>query len=76
MTVGAYAPESEVADVLRAAERDHEGVQIGSYPFFREGRVGANFVVRSTDAALLERCVGDLTAALEAAGHTVHPAEI
>jgi molybdenum cofactor synthesis domain-containing protein len=75
-TIGCWVPESEVADVLRAAERDHEGVQIGSYPFFREGRVGANFVVRSTDAALLDRCVSDLTAALQAAGHTVHPAEI
>ncbi len=75
-TIGCWVPESEVADVLRAAERDHEGVQIGSYPFFRDGRVGANFVVRATDAELLERCVGDLTAALEAAGHTVHPAEI
>jgi molybdenum cofactor synthesis domain-containing protein len=75
-TIGCWVPESEVADVLRAAEREHEGVQIGSYPFFREGRVGANFVVRSTDAALLKRCVGDLSAALEAAGHTVHPSEI
>ena len=29
----------------------HAGCQIGSYPFFREGRVGANFVIRSTDEA-------------------------
>ena len=75
-TIGCWAPESEVADVLRAAERDHEGAQIGSYPFLREGRVGANFVVRSTDAAVLERCVTDLTRALETAGHTVNPGEI
>jgi len=75
-TIGCWVPESEVADILRASERDHQAAQIGSYPFFREGRVGANFVVRSTDAEVLERCVADLAQALEAAGHTVHQGEI
>ena len=50
-TIGCWAPESEVADVLGETERAHPGCQIGSYPFFREGRVGANFVIRSTEAA-------------------------
>ena len=27
-----------------------DGISIGSYPFFKEGRVGSNFVVRSEDA--------------------------
>lgn len=49
-TIGSWAPESEIADLLAAAERAHEGVAIGSYPFFREGRTGANFVIRSPDA--------------------------
>ena len=68
-TVGCWVPESEVADLLRDAERTHEGCQIGSYPFFREGRVGANFVIRSTDPALAEGCAGDLTAELGAMGY-------
>ena len=70
-SVGGWVPESEVADLLRATEKAHEGVAIGSYPFFREGRVGANFVVRSPDEALVDACVGDLSAKLEAAGHPV-----
>ena len=70
-TVACWVAESEVADLLRDAERDHEGVAIGSYPFFRDGRVGANFVVRSPDRALVDRCVGDLTAQLEASGRAV-----
>ena len=70
-TIGCWVAESEVADVLRAAEKAHEGVAIGSYPFFREGRVGANFVVRSPDEALVDACLADLTRALEAAGLTV-----
>ena len=67
-TIGCWSPESEVADLLGATERDHPGTQIGSYPFFREGRVGANFVVRSTDSALLDACLADLAARLSAAG--------
>ncbi|HEU4958841.1 MAG TPA: molybdopterin-binding protein [Sphingomonas sp.] len=70
-TIGCWVAESEVADLLRDAEHRHQGVAIGSYPFFREGRVGANFVVRSTDAALVDACVADVAARLEAAGLAV-----
>ena len=70
-TIGCWAPESEVADILRETERAHPGSQIGSYPFFREGKVGANFVVRSTDRALLDACRADLVARLQAAGRDV-----
>ena len=70
-TIGCWVAESEVADLLGAAERAHEGVAIGSYPFFREGRTGANFVVRSPDEALVAATIADLTARLEADGRTV-----
>ena len=66
--IGCWVPESEVADILRETERAHEGCQIGSYPFFREGRVGANFVVRASEAERLEACLADLASRLEAAG--------
>ena len=51
-------------------------MQIGSYPFFREGRVGANFVVRATEARLVSNCVEALAGALTEAGHTVTRGEI
>lgn len=70
-TIGCWVAESEVAELLRATEKAHEGVAIGSYPFFRDGRTGANFVVRSPDAALVDACIADLTAALEADGRVV-----
>jgi molybdenum cofactor synthesis domain-containing protein len=70
-TIGCWVPESEVADVLRETEKAHEGVAIGSYPFFRDGRVGANFVVRSPDEALVAATIIDLTARLEAEGRAV-----
>jgi molybdenum cofactor synthesis domain-containing protein len=75
-TVGCWVPESEVADLLREVEAAHESCQIGSYPFFREGRVGANFVVRSTDPAALKSCVDSLCAALAEAGVDFTPGGI
>lgn len=67
-TIGCWVAESEVADLLHSVERAHEGCQIGSYPFFREGRVGANFVVRSTEQAALEACVAALRNGLREGG--------
>ncbi|MGB7370425.1 competence/damage-inducible protein A [Erythrobacter sp.] len=67
-TIGCWTAESEVAGMLREVESAHENCQIGSYPFFREGRVGANFVVRSTDAGDLAKCVHDLTDGLAERG--------
>ena len=70
-SIGCWVAESEVADLLGAVQRAHDGVAIGSYPFFREGRTGANFVVRSPDAALVDATIADLTERLEADGRTV-----
>jgi len=67
-TIGCWTPESEVADLLRAVEAAHPQCRIGSYPFFREGKVGANFVIRSSDEAALEACRGDLARRLGEAG--------
>ncbi len=75
-TIGCWVAESEIADLLAATERAHEGCQIGSYPFFREGRTGANFVVRSTSQVTLDACVAALSAALEQGGWTVYPGGI
>jgi molybdenum cofactor synthesis domain-containing protein len=69
--VGCWVPESEVAPLLAEAEQAHPGCQIGSYPFFRDGRVGANFVIRSTEGAALAACEADLCARLEEAGREV-----
>jgi len=69
VTVGAYAAESDVADLLRETEAAHAGVTIGSYPFAKDGRFGANFVVRSEDEVVAERCAGQLRGRLAEAGY-------
>jgi molybdenum cofactor synthesis domain-containing protein len=68
VTVGAYAAESEVADLLRETEAAHDGVAIGSYPFVKDGRYGANFVMRSDDGDVATRTALDLQRRLEEAG--------
>ncbi|WP_213982120.1 molybdopterin-binding protein [Sphingomonas sp. dw_22] len=67
-TVGSWVAESEIAEFLGETERAHAGVAIGSYPFFREGRTGANFVVRATEQGVVDACVEALKAGLAVRG--------
>jgi len=76
VTVGAYAAESEVADLLRETEAAHSGVAIGSYPFSKDGRYGANFVMRSDDGDLATQTAMDLQRRLEEAGFEPYPGGI
>lgn len=69
VTLGAFAPESEIAAMLEAAERNHQGCQVGSYPFYRQGKVGGNFVVRSTSLADAQACAEEIAAGLVALGY-------
>jgi molybdenum cofactor synthesis domain-containing protein len=69
VTVGARAAESDVADLLRETEDSNPGVAIGSYPFFSDGRYGANFVIRSEDGELARRTGEELASRLRNAGY-------
>ena len=69
VTVGAFAPESEVAELLRETEASAEGISIGSYPFFKEGRVGSNFVVRAEDADRAKAVADELAGRLAEVGY-------
>jgi len=75
-TVGGWIKESEVADLLREVEKAHEKCQIGSYPFFREGKTGANFVIRSTSRDSLDSCVDTLCEGLGELGFDFTPGGI
>jgi hypothetical protein len=55
--------------MLRDAEGWSEGFAIGSYPFFKEGRVGSNFVVRSEEEALARAVADELAEKLTEAGY-------
>jgi molybdenum cofactor synthesis domain-containing protein len=68
VTVGARAAESEVANLLRETEAANPGVAIGSYPFFKDGGYGANFVIRSEDGELARLTGEELARRLREAG--------
>lgn len=68
LNVKVLHPESTVADLLIGLLNAHEGVSIGSYPYFREGLVGTTVVIRGTDETLLLKVGDELKAALSARG--------
>jgi molybdenum cofactor synthesis domain-containing protein len=70
-SIGCWVQESEVAELLAITEKAHIGCQIGSYPFWRDGKPGANFVIRSVDAEQLSACSKSLADALKAIGKVV-----
>lgn len=53
-SVASAIPEGSFADALRTIAADYPGVDIGSYPAFRQGKVSTALVLRCTDPALLE----------------------
>ncbi|TCM19520.1 molybdenum cofactor synthesis domain-containing protein [Novosphingobium sp. PhB165] len=75
-TIGCWVGESEVADLLRETEKAFESCQIGSYPFWGEGRTGANFVIRSVNAEELAACAHALIDGLTALGKAAVPGGI
>lgn len=70
-SVDVFMKESEIAAPLEAIAVASADVEIGSYPFFRDGRYGANLVVRGTDAALVDAILSDIVAAMTELGGEV-----
>lgn len=59
-----FAAEGDIAAPLQQIAAAHADVEIGSYPFTRDGRYGANLVVRGTDKALVDRVVDEIAEAM------------
>lgn len=66
VTVRGFAPESDVAELLKQVQDEHPGVSVGSYPFYGAGKFGADFVIRSDDGEIAERCAAVLRDRLKA----------
>ena len=70
-TIGAGLPEGRVAEKLGALQKLYPDVSMGSYPYFREGEVGTNLVLRSIDKAALDAAYDELAAYLKGEGASV-----
>lgn len=63
-SIDVYRREGDFAADLEAVARQHAEVEIGSYPFSREGRFGASIVVRGTDEARVAAAMDAVRATL------------
>jgi molybdenum cofactor synthesis domain-containing protein len=66
--VTVFCAESELADALTAIQQRHPEVSIGSYPFFRRGRIGATLLVRSTEGSEIPPVLAEICRAADAIG--------
>jgi molybdenum cofactor synthesis domain-containing protein len=67
-TVSGYIGEGVIAKDLGALQDRHPALEIGSYPFFRQGKFGASFVIRGTDKAEIDKAAVALHAILQKLG--------
>lgn len=62
-SVEVFRPEGDIAGPLGKLAGAYPDISMGSYPFIRDGRFGANIVMRGTDEAALSEAMGKLQAA-------------
>ena len=55
-TISARTVESEISKPLEDIQKKFKKVDIGSYPFFRMGKIGVSIVIRSTEKKLIKKC--------------------
>ena len=55
-TISAHTVESEIAKSLEDVQTKFKNIEIGSYPFFRMGKIGVSIVIRSTKIDEVNNC--------------------
>ena len=69
-SVTAFLGESQIATALREIQERYPGIDLGSYPFFRQERYGTSLVMRGTNETNLDEMLEAVKAAIVAAGET------
>ena len=59
-TITLRTVESKIAQALEKVQNKFENVDIGSYPFFKQGKIGVSIVIRSTEKNLISACCIDV----------------
>ena len=59
-TITLRGVESEIAEPLEKVQNKYQDVEIGSYPFFKQGKIGVSIVIRSTEQNLIFDCYKDI----------------
>jgi len=59
-TINLRTVESEIAKSLTEVQNNNSEVEIGSYPFFKSGKLGVSIVVRSVDKTKIDKCNSEI----------------
>ena len=59
-TINLRTVESEIAYSLGKVQNKFKNVDIGSYPFFKKGKIGVSIVIRSAERNLASDCYKDI----------------
>ena len=64
-TISVQTVESEIAKSLEVVQHKFKKTEIGSYPFFRLGKIGVSIVIRSTDKKKIDDCYKEIVSFLK-----------
>jgi len=64
-TISVHAVESEIAKSLEEVQNQFKDVEIGSYPFFRLGKIGVSIVIRSIEKKQIDDCCKEIVSFLK-----------
>jgi molybdenum cofactor synthesis domain-containing protein len=67
-TIGGYIGEGVIAKDLGLLQQRYPALDIGSYPFFRQGKFGASFVIRGTEEEAIGNAASELRAIIRNLG--------
>ena len=67
-TVSTFLGEGTIAEALGALQARFPALEIGSYPFFRQGKFGTSLVIRGTSATALDAAAEGLRALIRDLG--------
>ena len=59
-TLSLRTVESEISTSLENVQKKYMNLEIGSYPFFKQGKIGVSLVIRSDKKKLIEKCLADI----------------
>ena len=59
-TLSLRTVESEISIPLEKVQNKFNKLEIGSYPFFKQGKIGVSLVIRSDKLKLIEKCKKDI----------------
>ena len=60
LTISLRTVESEIAKSVTEIQKNNKNVEIGSYPFFRAGKLGVSLVLRSSEQNKINQCHKEL----------------